>query len=147
MTLFKYAAKSIHIIYGQTRYEAARLIGLNARAIHMAININTTSTIIAAPIICAPKNRYVHNAFNIICAKNSKYALVLCARVRSLFIIRNSAIPSNPYRIVHAAPKTQPDGVKTDLFNALYHMSDAPDGVNVTPINPGINAKTIATIK
>ena len=61
-----------------------------------------------------------------------------------LFIIKNNAIPSNVYSIVHATPNTQPSGVSTELFSALYHTLSPWLGVNATPIIPGIKEIKIA---
>lgn len=68
-------------------------------------------------------------------------------RLLSLSMIKNNAIPSKIYKIVHATLNTHPAGVKNDFDSALYQTFDAPCGVNSTPIAPGINEITIAKIK
>ena len=144
--IFRYAAKIIQIIYGQTRYDAHLENGRNARIIRVATNISAISTTNAQPIMCAPKKAYDHNAFNTIWAKNNRYARPLDKRVFSFRMTKNNAIPSSAYKIAHANANTQPSGVTMDLFSILYHASDAPFGEYILPIAPGIKETIIAKI-
>lgn len=72
--MFKYIAKISHKIYGQTKYPAQRLNDRNSRIIYPETITNTTSAISAARVICNPKKKYDHNAFNTIWVKNNEYA-------------------------------------------------------------------------
>ncbi len=132
-------------MYGHVNIDAVVLIQRNARSSHIAINNNNTTINNPAVAICNPKNTYDHNAFNAICAANSKYDFVFRCGAIGLFTIINNAIPNSAYNTIHAILNTIGGGVKPDCSKPLNHTSECPIGVNIIPINPG--AKDITIVK